>query len=195
MSDTIPSPHKVRALRVPADGSAPHVLTLETLMIEPDPIPESMSYRGLLAWLQEEETRHVPNLVVFWGSRGWKSRQYYRIEYECKGCPKLEGFYYVFRTLESDGLQVNPHLSNHGEELYGDVFVFKAAEQAWRAEEDIDGLMDYLGEHRHQWLYPDYVDVDDDILLCDIERAFAEMLLLWKNDELAVQMDTDQEVS
>lgn len=165
-------------------------------MIEPDPLPEPKSYRDFLASLQEEECRHVPNLVVFWGARGWKGRHHYRIEYECHGCPRLEGFYYVFRTLESQGLQVNPHLSKHlVEQHHGDVFVFKAAEETWRAEEDLGGLMDRLGEYRHKWLYPDYVDVDDEILLCDIEPAIVKMLLQHENDELPVPMDADDEVS
>ncbi len=193
MSYTIPTPHKVRALRIPADGSPPHILTLETLMLDPDPFPFPESYQSLLSSLQKEESRHVPNLLVFWGARGWQRRNRYRIEYECKDCPKLEGHYFVFQTLEKDGFQVNPHLSNQLEEHHGDAFVLRAGEEVWQDEEDLDDIMDLLGDLRHHWLYPEFVDVDEEIVLCDIEQAIARLLLPHAegSTEPAGQMDTD----
>lgn len=176
MSYPVPEPHKVRALRIPADGSHPNLITLETLIIEPDPPPKPVSYKALLLQLQEEEDRHIPNLFVFWGARGLKSRVYFQIEYEVKECEILDGHYYVYRTLESTGLQRNKILSNCKEEFHGDAFVLRAVDYKWNDETDHGDVVRYLDEFRIAFLYPDFADVEDDILLCDIIAEIGRLL-------------------
>lgn len=166
-------------------------------MVEPDPPRQPGTYHGLLSQLREEEIRHLPNLLVFWGSRGWNNRTHFAIDFTAKDCQKLEGQYYVFRTLESNGLQLNKHLSSHLEECRGDAFVLKALDYSWGDDMLLDDVMHYMEVLRKMSLYPEYVDVDDEILDCNTVQAVAGVLLREADGfaEPATQMDSDDEVS
>ncbi|KAL9138625.1 MAG: hypothetical protein Q9175_000134 [Cornicularia normoerica] len=197
MSCTVPEPCKVRALRIPADGSPIHLITLETLVVEPEQEQNPGSYRTLLLHLQGEDVRHVPNLLVFWGARGWKRRVHFQTECVFEERQDLDGLYYIFSTLESDGLQLNQYLSNPTEELHGDAFVLGAVGWDLRDDADLDEVMDSMKEIRDKHLYPTYVDVHEEILKSGVVDAIARDLRrkAGGSTESVVQMDADDEVS
>lgn len=195
MSCTIPAPHKVRALRIPADGSDPHLITLETLITEPPTYPESATYEMLLSHLgKEEKARHVPNVIVFWGQRGWEKRNYFWSDYgnEALGIP--QGKYYVFMAVDPENLPENKHISNHVLEYYGDAFVLKMVERPRATLADFDHVLEYLHYLRHEHLFPEYEDVDEEIVESDIVANIASDLLnvpVWDAEERAEMADDD----
>lgn len=202
MSYTIPEPHKVRALRIPADGSDPHLITLETLLTEPTTYPQSTTYDSLLSHLiKEEKTRHVPNVMVFWGATGWERRSYTWAFYENEASlQSLEGKYFVFLAVDPERLPPNKHLSNHLLESFGDAFVLKLVERARVTLADFDHVLSYLHYLRHEHLFPEYEDVKDEILESDIVETIAGDLLdaaiegAKRRGEMADDDDDDDQV-
>ena len=201
MSYIIPEPHKVRALRIPADGSDPHLITLETLITEDIIYPQSTTYDALLSHLEKQEkARHVPNVIVFWGATGWENRAYTWSFYEDEAMESLEGNYYVFLAVNPASLGPNQHLSNHLLEPYGDAFVLKLVERERASLADFHhDVLAYLAHLRHYHLFPDYEDVKDEILQSGIVATVAGDLLkaaierAKSSGEMVVDDDEDED--
>ncbi|CAF9929069.1 hypothetical protein IMSHALPRED_007806 [Imshaugia aleurites] len=186
VSYTIPEPRKVRALRIPADGSRPHIITLQTIITEPVTPYE--------AHLKENELpRHVPNVTVFWGSSGWENRSHFLMHYGNESMK--EAGYYVFLAGSPDTLPVNKHLANHLMDWQGDVFVLKMVERPVYNAADFVDVMDFHYQMQWEYLFPDFLDVDDEIQESDVVECLAKLLLsaALHDEEMEEMAEDDQE--
>ena len=175
----IPEPYKVRALRIPADGSPPHLITLETLVTEPTTLPQSLTepttlpqsfnYKSLLSHLKDnDKSRHVPNVMVFWGQEAWENRSHAWIYYDRKATESLIGWYYLFVTADQGKLPPNQHFSSGLADMKGDAFLLGLVAQPWRDTAEFDHVLDYLYYLRQEHLFPVFRDVRDEVVGSDI---------------------------
>lgn len=178
MSHPTPATRNVRALRIPADGSPPHLITLETMMTEPVPPPQSNSYEGLLSHLgKTEKARHVPNVKAFWTLRGWEDRTCSWVYYGNGSMKDVEGMDYIFLAVDHDRLPPNRHLSTDLFDCCGDVFLLKMVHWPEKRAADYADPIDCLRHPRHEHRFPEYADVDDRVLGSDLLEATVRELL------------------
>lgn len=172
MQRQMPTPGPIRALRLPADGSSPHILTLQTYIADPLPPPPTADrayYRALLEYLVDNDpVRHVPNVRVFWVPAAWERRDVVKVRYLNKSSPNLNGRYCLFMTDAKEGLQVNPYLSNEQYDYHGDAFVLKEIGYTWLPGADLSDVVGCLTELRHEHVFPEYENVPEGILGCNL---------------------------
>ncbi|MCJ1459636.1 hypothetical protein MMC28_010015 [Mycoblastus sanguinarius] len=94
-------------VRIPADGSAPHFLTIRTVSIVAD--------RSSL----DNRLCHVPDVRKYWGAEGWKCHNAIMLH---RPIPMLDGNYYLFNTYCRQYLPANQHIRLC---TWGDAFVFR----------------------------------------------------------------------
>lgn len=168
----MPTPGPIRAIRLPADGSSPHVLTLETIIADPSPRPTNAHlgyYQVMLEYLRDNDpVRHVPKVRVFWSRRAWELRDVVKFRYLSTSKPGLKGRYTLLMTDAKEGLKANPYLSNERSDYFGDAFVLKEVGYRWLPGADMDDVMGCLLELRHEHVFPEYEDVSDGILDSDL---------------------------
>ncbi|KAK4694912.1 hypothetical protein P7C71_g2737, partial [Lecanoromycetidae sp. Uapishka_2] len=132
----------IRTLLIPSDGSPLHLIQIKTIALEPN-APSS-------------ELGHHPNLVKYWGFRGWERRTATPMTVDDSPIPALNGRYWLFRSLADAELELNKHV---GEHCFGDAFVVKVV---------TDG-MDEKGDAA-------YLDVPREILGTQIELNMVKQL-------------------
>lgn len=116
-----------RVLRVPADGSAPHILLLHTIDISNDGNVDRFLF-------------HVPDTRAFWGQdEGWRYRDVARFDLKIRN-PAVDGVYYGFKSFALDHLPQNKAAADWG--ISGDAFVAKVTdaeygEHGWATYEDV----------------------------------------------------------
>ena len=168
MEREIPTPGPIKVLRFPADGTPPHLLTLETLIADPPPeISRSQIgyYHTMLEHLLDNDlVRHVPNVRVFWTPKGWEQRCVVKFRYTNKTTPDLNGGYCLLMTDAEEGLQANRYLSNEKDTYFGDAFVLKEVGYHWLPGADLKDTVGCLLELRHEHLFPEYENVPQGIL-------------------------------
>lgn len=173
MQRELPSPGPIRALRLPADGSPPHLLTLQTFIADPTPHPPPNVhlgyYRAMLEYLLDNDpVRHVPNVLVFWAPTAWELRDVVKVRYVNKERPLLNGRYSLFMTDAKEGLRVNRYVSNDRADYFGDAFVLREVGYKWLPGADFNDVMGCLLELRHEHVFPEYVDVPEGVLESDL---------------------------
>lgn len=168
MPRPMPTPGPIRAIRLSADGSSPHLLTLETIIADPSPRPSNAHlgyYRVMLEYLLDNDpVCHVPNVPVFWSPRAWELRDVVKFRYLCKSKPDLNGRYTLLMTNAKEDLKANPYLSNEKFDSFGDAFVLKEVGYKWLLGADLDDVMGCLLELRHGHEFPQYENVPEGIL-------------------------------
>ena len=98
----------IRALLVPSDGTPMHLICIKTIEVSPtDPNPS---------------LGHHPDLRKYWGLAGWERRIATSLTISGESNPKLNGKYWLFRSLADAHLGINKHV---GEHCFGDAFVVK----------------------------------------------------------------------
>lgn len=118
---------RIRVLRVPADGSAPHILPFHTVDISKDGNVDSF-------------LSHVPDTRAFWGQDdGWKNRDVVRFDLKTSN-PTVGGLYYAFKSFAVDHLPQNKHAADWG--VYGDAVIAKVTgagygEHGWATYENV----------------------------------------------------------
>lgn len=172
MSRPIPTPGPIRALRLPADGSPPHLLTLQTFIADPPERPPNTHlgyYRAMLEYLLDNDpVRHVPNVRVFWVPTAWELRDVVKVRYVSQAMPSLNGRYCLFMTDAKDGLRVNRYLSNDRFDYFGDAFVLKEVGYKWLPGADLNDVVACLAELRHEHVFPEYQNVPEDMVVGDL---------------------------
>lgn len=172
MPRPMPTPGPIRAIRLPADGSSPHILTLQTFIADPSPRPPNAHlghYRVMLEYLLDNDpVRHVPNVRVFWTPKAWELRDVVKLRYLNSSTPDLNGRYTLFMTDAKEGLRANPYLSNEKFDYFGDAFVLKEVGYKWLPGADLDDLMGCLVELRHEHVFPEYENVPEGVLSSDL---------------------------
>lgn len=121
-----PTPPSVttRVLRVPADGSTPHILPLHTIDITNDGNVDVFLC-------------HIPDTRAFWDSaEGWTYRDVARAEIKT-GNSTIDGVYYGFKSFAIDRLPQNQDWG-----IWGDAFIAKVTEgeyneHGWATCEDV----------------------------------------------------------
>ena len=127
--DTPSGPPSVttRVLRVPADGSTPHILPLQTIEISNDGNTDCFLC-------------HVLDTRAFWGqNEGWLYRDVARFDLKI-GNRAVDGVYYGFKSFALDHLPQNKAAADWG--IWGDAFVAKVTdaeygEHGWATYEDV----------------------------------------------------------
>ena len=105
---------RIRVLRVPADGSAPHTLPLYTIDITKDVNTDMFLFR-------------VPDLRAFWGQGdGWKYRDLTRFEFG-SDYPSVRGVYIGYKNFALDELPLTKAAADWG--IWGDAFVVKVVDE------------------------------------------------------------------
>lgn len=172
MQREIPTPGPIKALRLPADGSPPHLLTLQTIIADPPPQPSKVHlgyYHVMLEYLLDNDpVRHVPHVRVFWTPKAWELRVVVKLRYVNKTTPNLNGRYCLLMTDAEEGLQVNRYLSNEKNDYFGDAFVLKEVGYKWLAGADLQDTVGCLLELRHEHVFPEYENVPEGIVGSDI---------------------------
>ena len=102
-----------RVVRIPADGSAPHMLSLHTIDIA--------SEDNLDCFFG-----HIPDFRGFWGQEGFTSRDMASYSAFDESPPELNGYYMGFKRLAKDHLPLSKHTG-----FCGDAFVFKMKAREW----------------------------------------------------------------
>ncbi|KAL8699564.1 MAG: hypothetical protein Q9201_005931, partial [Fulgogasparrea decipioides] len=105
----------VQVLRIPASGSPPHLLRLNT--IETDDNVDCF----LL---------HIPDFRPYWGSReGFRWRDIARLEVTDQPSPELNGVYWGWKSFAMDLMPKSEHTG-----FYGDAFIAKTP--IWENDEN-----------------------------------------------------------
>lgn len=128
-----PPPVTITGVRIPADGTPAHLLSLTTTSASGN--VDSFLF-------------HVPDLRQFWKTeQAWRYRDLQRLELEQQRYSSCNGVYYAFFSFAMDDLpehsSVPAWISGDQRRVYwGDVFLVKMAphewgEHAWAAYEDI----------------------------------------------------------
>lgn len=113
-----PPPVTITGIRIPADGTPAHLLSLTTISV-------SKNVDSFLF--------HFPDLRQFWKTeRAWRYRNVQRFEFE----QQCNGIYYAFSSFDMDDLPENLSLptwiSSRRRTVYcGDVFWVKMAPHEW----------------------------------------------------------------
>ena len=68
---------------------------------------------------------HHPDLRKYWGSAGWERRVATSLTISDESNTKLNGRYWLFRSLADAHLEINKHA---GEHCFGDAFVVKVVD-------------------------------------------------------------------
>lgn len=89
----------------------------------------------------------------------------------------VEGMYYIFLAVDHDRLPPNRHLSTDLFDCCGDVFLLKMVNWPEKRAADYDDPIDCLRHLRHEYLFPEYADVDDRVLESDLLAATVRELL------------------
>ena len=168
----MPTPGLVRAIRLPADGTPPHPIILETYITGPPQHPPDMRqsyYRTMLEYLMDHDrTRHVPNIHVFWTPIAWELRDIVKVRYTNEIRPSLSGRYSLYMTdSKEDTLLRNPFITNQNFTYFGDAFILKENTSS-SSREGSNDVMSCLLELRHEHIYPKYEDVPEGILDSDL---------------------------
>ncbi|KAL6718144.1 hypothetical protein ACLMJK_004231 [Lecanora helva] len=108
---TADSPNSVRAIRIPADSSNLHFVTLNTARTEHDDSPDTL----------------VMDTIDHWGWDGWKQEQCVEMSHiDMRAVPKgAISLYYQLYTSHVGNLPVNMHISTASKRWYGDAFFVK----------------------------------------------------------------------
>ena len=100
--------YHIRVLLIPSDGSPMHTIYVKTIHLEPNaPNPE---------------LGHHPYFRKYWGSQGWERRVATPLNISDESVKRLNGRYWLFRSLADAHLELNQHV---GEHCFGDAFVVK----------------------------------------------------------------------
>ncbi|KAF6234325.1 hypothetical protein HO173_007358 [Letharia columbiana] len=89
----------------------------------------------------------------------------------------VEGMYYIFLAVDHDRLPPNRHLSTDLFDCCGDVFLLKMVNWPEKRAADYADPIDCLRHLRHEYLFPEYADVDDRVLESDLLAATVRELL------------------
>ncbi|KAI0922223.1 hypothetical protein AcW1_004018 [Taiwanofungus camphoratus] len=117
----------IRCIRVPADGSPPHMIVLNTIDIYDEGNVDSFLF-------------HIPDVRAFWGSKtSWRYRDLAMITIENQPSTTLNGCYYGFKSFNMDELPANKHVSGG---IRGDAFIAKVTaeeydEHGWATWTDV----------------------------------------------------------
>lgn len=114
------TPLTIECIQIPADGSDPHMVRLETTYINDDKLDDCFLF-------------HIPDVRVFWtfhyatdakSEEGiWRKRTLRRVDVADQHTEALNGSYYFFRCIDGR-LQRNLHFRKDTT-VRGDVFVAK----------------------------------------------------------------------
>ncbi|KAF8989778.1 hypothetical protein BDQ17DRAFT_1372763 [Cyathus striatus] len=104
----IKSDNQVVCLRIPADGTSPHLVCLPTVS----------NYDGN----HDSYLVHLPDFRLYWCSEErWKFRTFGVMDIRKQDIPELNGLYYMYKSFAMDNTPINKHL----ETTRGDAFVIK----------------------------------------------------------------------
>ena len=100
------------AVRIPADGSAHHMIQLDTVDIKSEGNVDSF-------------LSHVPDFREYWGYKeGWKLRDLASYTAKDQSLPELNGVYFGFKSLALDCLPLSKYTG-----FCGDAFITRT--KAW----------------------------------------------------------------
>lgn len=71
-------------------------------------------------------------------------------------------------TDATQGLRRNAIVSNAAFDYYGDAFVLKEVAYKWLPGADLNDVVGCLLELRHEHVFPEYEDVPEGVLECDL---------------------------
>ena len=116
----------VQSVRIPADGSAPHLIRLHTTDIR--------SEGNVDCFLS-----HIPDFREYWGYReGWKWRELISFTARDQSLPALNGIYFGFKSFALDHLPLSEYTG-----FCGDAFITKATAREYQTGE----YMETYDEH------------------------------------------------
>lgn len=123
LSDGLPSV-TIRVLRVPADGSTPHILPLQTIKIYAEGNVDCFLF-------------HIPDMRGFWGTgEAWKWRDLARAVIEDQS-PVVNGCYYAFMSFADHLLPLNKAASGCGDVFIAKVTDAEYEEHGWATYDDV----------------------------------------------------------
>ncbi|KAI9698662.1 MAG: hypothetical protein M1836_003772 [Candelina mexicana] len=157
----------LRALRIPADGSPPHLLTLTTIAVA--------SAGNVDCFLGR-----IPDLREFWGSGdGWHWRDIVHLEIQNQAVnPGLEGFYFGFKSFNDEALPI--HKLAPG--VCGDAFFVKIRDE--QGDRDEQGVGDG---------WATYDDVEEEILGSGLVRVILRRLSQDEGGVLGGEEDREED--
>lgn len=155
----LPLPVTMRGIRFPADGSAPHMLTLTTTTDSVQDGPDA-------PW------GHIPDLRAFWPTRQawiWRDYDTFRVEDQPPQSPTshCNGLYVVFYSFDAESLPLH---SNFPEGVFGRERTF--AGDAFVAKLQGREIGEDLGEDG----WAAWIDVPEDILSIPVMKMGVEGL-------------------
>jgi hypothetical protein len=120
----------IRVLRVPADGSAPHILPIQTI--------DASAEGNVDSFLSQ-----VPDLRSFWGTgEGWRWRDMAQCEITDQDSVS-NGLYYAWKSFADHLLPLNKYASGCGDSFIAKMMTPEYDEHGWAAYDDVpDELLD-----------------------------------------------------
>lgn len=112
----------VRAVRIPADGSAPHLVQLHTIDVRFECATGRVRCR-------------IPDMRKYWGAdEAWTQRDCTECTVNSHSIPSINGVYYGWKSYAVDHLPLSEHTG-----FYGDAFIVRRGTR----ERDQHGSMVY----------------------------------------------------
>ncbi|SLM40381.1 hypothetical protein LPUS_11162 [Lasallia pustulata] len=127
----------LQAVRIPADGSAPHIIQLSTVDVH-------------AAGNADCCFGHIPDFRPYWGKNlGWQWRDVIQFTARDQSLPGLNGLYFGWKSFAMEMLPLSKYTG-----FCGDAFIVKAVAREYAEDEWMEEYDEY-GRARYDDVFPD----------------------------------------